>query len=268
MIIRVRKRVANYVVVDQETARLKSISFKARGLWLLIMSFPDNWESNPEHLAKQSGKDGLTAVRSALKELQSVGLARLIKQKDPSGQFTGSHWDVYETPDLNTGMQETSIPVRDAGFPEVGKPESRETLAIRSNNSEERIISLREPTHSGSLKEDRKVHPALSIYVDVCGFDPPLYFSDLIIQKVGIAPKGLEHWRAVCETWVATPGWNERQVKKMIDDLDNQREEKPKRTFSKDSGSDRKRGKLGTTSNPGRPGGYIQGTGPLPFIKK
>ena len=70
-IIRVEKR-KSYLVMDKTGLDDEKLSFKAKGLLTYLLSKPDNWHCYREHLAKV-GPDGLTAVRSGLKELRDAG---------------------------------------------------------------------------------------------------------------------------------------------------------------------------------------------------
>ena len=219
MILRIRKHPQGQFVTLQRDPLLNfKLSFKARGLWAYLMTFPDSWEARPKHIANNSAHDGITAIRSALKELEQVGLAKLVRDRDTEGNFSGSRWDVFESVSLSEmEMQETSISEDgDSGFRSLRKSEIRET------DTNKRIIE-----EDSRIKDyDREeTHPATLIYIEETGIDPPLYFRDLIEQHIGIAPDRLEHWRAVCQTWVATDTWNERQAKKMVEDFLTQREE-------------------------------------------
>jgi hypothetical protein len=224
MILRVRKHSSgDFVILARETLLDKTLSLKARGLWAYLMTFPDSWEARPKHIANQSDVDGITAIRSALKELEQAGLARLVSVQGDDGKLQGKRWDIFESVTLSeTEMQETSLSVRDTGFTKVGSTETRET------DANTRIIE--EDSSIQDYEREGSIHPATLIYVEKTGIDPPLYFRDLIEHHVGIAPDRLEHWAAVCETWVSTSAWNEAQAKKMVDDFLKQREE-PTRPF-------------------------------------
>jgi len=125
MVVRVKKqREAPFVILERATLRMESLSFKARGLWAFCMTYPDDWEFHPQHMALGSDHDGLTAVRSALKELVGVGLAYLERVRSENGTVHGSRWVIYETSVLNPHRDEQArshSTHRDAGFPESGK---------------------------------------------------------------------------------------------------------------------------------------------------
>src|SRR5690606_36835875 len=101
--------------------------FKARGLWAHCMTYPDDWTLNLKHLASQSASDGLTALRSAFKELEAEGLASLETTQADNGAMRGKRWVVYEVPDLN--------PHRDAGFADIEKSPTLESTDDEANRT-------------------------------------------------------------------------------------------------------------------------------------
>lgn len=105
MIVRVKRRQNGFVVLTTMTLRMAMLSFKARGLWATCMTYPDDWEFRPEHLATLSDHDGVSAVRSGMKELASVGLACLEQLREEDGRLVGSRWVIYETPELNPHLR-------------------------------------------------------------------------------------------------------------------------------------------------------------------
>lgn len=67
-IIRVEKR-SNFTVVDNTFIRDKNLSLKAKGLMLLMLSLPPEWDYSVAGLAAIC-KEGMTAIRASLKELE------------------------------------------------------------------------------------------------------------------------------------------------------------------------------------------------------
>ena len=157
MIVRVKKhREHPYVVLERATLRMTPLSFKARGVWALCMTFPDDWEFRRDHLASCSTGDGVTAVRSAMKELQAVGLAHLEQVRKKDGTLGGTRWVIYETPTLNPHRDAENLHLgekqvcpaktvadRDAGFPTLGKTDTRE-----NRHSGNRTLRINEKARS------------------------------------------------------------------------------------------------------------------------
>lgn len=99
----------DYTVISNSAIRDSRLSFKARGLHHLLLSYPDGWQINTDHLSGQSDKDGKTSVLSALKELEQLGyLTR--KQIRIGGKITAYESIIRELPQ--------------PGFPQSGKPQS------------------------------------------------------------------------------------------------------------------------------------------------
>ncbi len=95
-----------------------SISFKAKGIFSLMVSRPPNWKFNVNELASNSNKDGMNALRSGLKELRLAGYILLKKEYDrESKQLKGAR---YTLTDKHLIKNENN---RDAEKLNVGKPE-------------------------------------------------------------------------------------------------------------------------------------------------
>ena len=87
----------DYTVISNSAIRDSRLSFKARGLHHLLLSYPDGWQINTDHLSGQSEKDGKTSVLSALKELEQLGyLTR--KQIRIGGKITAYESIIRELP--------------------------------------------------------------------------------------------------------------------------------------------------------------------------
>jgi hypothetical protein len=88
----------NYTCIHNDAIRDKRLSWKARGLHHFLLSQPNNWQINTEHLVKQSDEDGRTAVLSALNELRDWGYLVQRQIKDKEGKFAGWEKVLTELP--------------------------------------------------------------------------------------------------------------------------------------------------------------------------
>ena len=79
---------------DAPSARL---SFKALGLLVFMLRQPDDWEFTLEWLSRQH-KDGLSAVRSTMAELEAAGYVIRGDQQRAAGKFAGADFIVCEDP--------------------------------------------------------------------------------------------------------------------------------------------------------------------------
>lgn len=87
----------NYTVLSNDLLQNKELSNAARGLLVLLLSRPADWEINTRELA--NGKDGKKAILTSLRELEKAGYYTCKKYPDP---FDGGKWrwekKVYSEP--------------------------------------------------------------------------------------------------------------------------------------------------------------------------
>jgi hypothetical protein len=94
-IFRVEKN-ANYVVMSNHHLRNKEMSLKSKGLLSLILSLPPEWNYSLSGLCAIC-KESQTAMRSALKELETHKYLIRKRQKNSLGHFE-YEYIVYEVP--------------------------------------------------------------------------------------------------------------------------------------------------------------------------
>ncbi len=95
MIIRTEKR-ANYTRLSNEFLLDETISDKARGTLARLLSRPDKWNLNVNYLVK-TGKDGHTAIRSAIRELEEAGYIQREVSRHENGRIIGVEYIIHES---------------------------------------------------------------------------------------------------------------------------------------------------------------------------
>jgi hypothetical protein len=118
----------NYTVIANAAIRDTRLSFKARGLHHLLLSYPDGWQINTEHLSGQSDKDGKTSVLSALKELEQLGYL-IRKQIRAGGKITAYESIIRELPQSENLNPENLNTVN----LKSGKPQSENLNTVNLN---------------------------------------------------------------------------------------------------------------------------------------
>lgn len=63
----------DYTVIDNSALQDSRLSFVARGIHHLLLSYPDGWEVQVKQLQEQTPKEGRDAIRKALTELKNFG---------------------------------------------------------------------------------------------------------------------------------------------------------------------------------------------------
>lgn len=174
-IIRVEKN-REFVVMSNKFLRNKEMSLKAKGLLALCLSLPEDWDYSMNGLVSIC-KENITAVRSALKELEEHGHLKINKTKNTKGRFE-YEYVIYETPHIENLPME-NLPM--------------ETLPVENHiqqSIEKQII--KEQSIEDKVYIDKGVNPSLI----------PLYKEYLETRKSIQAPlseRGLKMLITRCE---------------------------------------------------------------------
>ena len=89
-------RSRSFTVLDNQVINDPALSFGAKGLLAFILSKPDHWRTDRDHLARQ-GPDGEKAVRALLRELEEAGYLTRQRHRDRHGRI-GWKRVVHELP--------------------------------------------------------------------------------------------------------------------------------------------------------------------------
>ena len=101
MIVRGPRPEHSFTVIQNRIIEDRTISYKARGLLVFILSKPDHWRTNMKHLAAQSS-EGYYSVQSGMAELERAGYIQRIKLQDTAGRWS-THTIVHDHPVDNPG---------------------------------------------------------------------------------------------------------------------------------------------------------------------
>lgn len=120
-----------FYMKNRAAANDKRLSFKAKGIHDYLMSKPDDWTVYETELAKAS-TDGLTAVRSGVKELMKYGYMEKVSIRDESGKIVRWETHVHESPqDGLSTMWET----QNLDDPDSGESHTTKYLSLVNNDS-------------------------------------------------------------------------------------------------------------------------------------
>lgn len=87
----------NFSIVSNAIIRDTSLSLKARGLFILMLSLPEGWEFSVRGLSKIAG-EGLDAIRSGLHELEEQGYLSRQRKRNAEGKLGDMEYILYEEP--------------------------------------------------------------------------------------------------------------------------------------------------------------------------
>lgn len=129
-----------WVPVANSTARNHSISWRAKGLLLELLSYPDGWETTVDRLValgKQAKghAEGRDSMRLAMNELEQAGLVHHYKRRNKQG-----HWftftEVCDVPGVVGRLTENPAPVNQPSVdPASGSQSSEDQALLRTRTS-------------------------------------------------------------------------------------------------------------------------------------
>lgn len=108
-----QRRSINFTIIDNASAQDPELSWKATGLWVYMLTMPDDWQFNLTDLANRK-TDGMGSTKSGLDELEQAGYIRRGVERRENGTIAAH---VIEVRDSLT----TSWP--DCSFPHVDDPD-------------------------------------------------------------------------------------------------------------------------------------------------
>lgn len=130
--------VTDFTILHNLTARDKRLSFKARGVLIMMLTLPPNWKSHATWIEEQ-GTEGRESLRAAFKELERFGYLTRKKLRE-GNRFTGWQWEWRHTP--NDGFPTD-------GFPSDEKPATIKNRSEEENTEKEKKKGGFVPKHTG-----------------------------------------------------------------------------------------------------------------------
>lgn len=114
-----------FTQIPNETLQDLSLSFEAKGVLVLILSLPTDWEIHKSWLQKQAANCGRDKLTRIIKELDEAGYVRKKPRQDKTGKMAGWDWFVYSTKQTQASDSKTStetLKTRNTVKPYYGKP--------------------------------------------------------------------------------------------------------------------------------------------------
>lgn len=92
-----RRHAGNFTQIPNSLIRNERLSLKALGVIVHLLSLPPGYRVSLEGLCAVR-KEGETAMRTAIKQLESLNYMRIVRDRSASGQFIQSRWIVSDEP--------------------------------------------------------------------------------------------------------------------------------------------------------------------------
>lgn len=131
---RIKKlRQKNFTIVDNTVINDTELSWKAKGVFLYLWSKSDEWQFYEVEVAKHA-KDGRDSLRSALKELETKGYLKRVRNRNDKGQVTTSDWILSEKPMSEKATQENPMQENDT-LPSTDLTKDLSNQGLSNNNN-------------------------------------------------------------------------------------------------------------------------------------
>ncbi|WP_326600470.1 replication protein [Rhodococcus sp. PD04] len=91
------RRADHFTITSNAVVNDERLSFRARGVLIWLLSKPADWRTRSEAIAEQSPREGREAIRTAMRELESLGYLVREKVQNERGQWSTIQ-TVYEEP--------------------------------------------------------------------------------------------------------------------------------------------------------------------------
>ena len=165
------QRTRDYTVMSNYHLKDKGLTLKSKGLLSMILSLPEEWNYTTRGLASIC-KEGVDAIGSALKELETAGYIVRRQLRGANGRITDTEYIIYEQPQpKKVDMLPSDVVSPDTENPDMVKPDTEKPaeLNIEKSNTQKSItygsstdsIPFREP--AAAQLPERKGRDAMSV---------------------------------------------------------------------------------------------------------
>lgn len=134
-VFRVEKN-KGYTVMSNYHLRDLRLSLKAKGMLSLMLSLPEDWDYSLRGLTKIC-KEGIDAIRVAVKELEDCGYIRREQTRGKGGQLSAIVYTIYEQPCLENPY--TANP--NTENPNTEKPDTENPIQLNKEEQKTDIIN-------------------------------------------------------------------------------------------------------------------------------
>lgn len=163
---------SNFTTVPNSIINDKTLSLKAKGIYLFLISKPDNWQFSVDRIATQNS-DGENAVRTGLKELEEHRYLKRV-QINKRGVFGENDYIIYDEPypsDENHRTAKKSNPSDDSRRTVSRRTDNRRTLVktdLVKEEEEKKDNSFNPPSPAlnAVVCTDESDYPYLELFLD------------------------------------------------------------------------------------------------------
>ena len=179
------QRTRDYTVMSNYHLKDKGLTLKSKGLLSMILSLPEEWNYTTRGLASIC-KEGVDAIGSALKELETAGYIVRRQLRGTNGRITDTEYIIYEQPQPkkpDLSQPDTASP--DTENPDMVKPDTEKPaeLNIEKSNTE-KTITYGSSTDSIPFRETAAARPPERKGRDAMSVTEIENYRELILENI------------------------------------------------------------------------------------
>ena len=177
------ERTRDYTVMSNHHLRNANLSLKAKGLLSMILSLPEEWNYTTRGLASIC-KEGVDAIGSALKELETAGYIVRRQLRGTNGRITDTEYVIYEQSQPDMSQPDTASP--DTENPDMVKPDTEKPaeLNIEKSNTQKSITDGLSSTDSIPFRETAAARPPERKGRDAMSVTEIENYRELILENI------------------------------------------------------------------------------------
>ena len=179
------ERTRDYTVMSNHHLRNANLSLKAKGLLSMMLSLPEEWNYTTRGLASIC-KEGVDAIGSALKELETAGYIVRRQLRGANGRITDTEYIIYEQPQpKKLDMLPSDVVSPDTENPDMVKPDTEKPaeLNIEKSNTE-KSITYGSSTDSIPFRETAAARPPERKGRDAMSVTEIENYRELILENI------------------------------------------------------------------------------------
>ena len=134
------ERTKDYTVMSNHHLRNHELSLKAKGLLSMMLSLPDDWNYTTRGLAKIC-KEGVDAIGSALRELETAGYIVRNQLRDQQGRISDTEYVIYEKPQ----PRQPETPRPDTAVPDTASPDTENPYLDKPDTEKPAELNIEKP---------------------------------------------------------------------------------------------------------------------------
>lgn len=161
-----------FTTVDNTVLNDTNLSWKAKGLFVYLWSQADEWDFYETEVVKHS-TDGLSSLKSGLKELGQQGYLKRERKRDDKGHFKENSWILSEKPILENRMLDNRM-LENSTLTNTNSNNTNNnninSSSIKDSNPEEQINAFTAYQMTGATLTGRQ-QPILVDYVERLGHE-------------------------------------------------------------------------------------------------